>query len=261
MRCAVARAGAGTQRGGDGLVRSILFLAPATVTLLERAARLRPLWPGRRRAGSDGAGQRLSDGAERELPGKVTLSVQAGDELTIETPGGGGWGNPRIAARNKEQSDDRVQILEEAKIQAVCTDENADKKRLEDNYHQRTSGLYLGDMIFGANDGIVTTFAVVAGASGASLSSMVVVVLGFANLMGDGLSMGIGNYLGRKSEAAYQKAQREKERFEIKHLREVELAETESILSERGYAGADLATASARDHRRRGTLDRLHDAR
>jgi VIT1/CCC1 family predicted Fe2+/Mn2+ transporter len=133
--------------------------------------------------------------------------------------------------------------LEEAKSKLYAQPEHADKRRLEDNYHQRTSGLYLGDMIFGANDGIVTTFAVVAGASGAALSSVVVIVLGFANLMGDGLSMGIGNYLGRKSEASYQKAQREKERFEIEHLRQVELAETESILRERGYSGADLDAA------------------
>ena len=131
----------------------------------------------------------------------------------------------------------------EVKNKLLAQKEHADKRRLEDNYHQRTSGLYLSDMIFGANDGIVTTFAVVAGASGAALSPVVVIVLGFANLMGDGLSMGIGNYLGRKSEAAYQHGQREKERFEIQHLRKIELAETESILSERGYTGKDLDVA------------------
>lgn len=121
--------------------------------------------------------------------------------------------------------------------------EHRDLMQLEDNYHQRTSGLYLSDMIFGANDGIVTTFAVVAGVSGAALSPLVVIVLGFANLIGDGLAMGIGNYLGRKSEEAYQRGQREKERFEIRHLRDVEIAESEEILRQRGFEGADLAAA------------------
>lgn len=65
----------------------------------------------------------------------------------------------------------------------------------------------LGDAVFAANDGIITTFAVVAGAYGASLSSSVVLILGFANLFADGLSMAAGNYLGVKSEIAYQKAE------------------------------------------------------
>ncbi len=56
-------------------------------------------------------------------------------------------------------------------------------------------------LVYGANDGIVTTFAVVAGVAGAKLSAVVVIVLGVANLVADGLSMGLGDYLGAKSEA------------------------------------------------------------
>ncbi len=59
---------------------------------------------------------------------------------------------------------------------------------------------YLRDAVFGANDGIVTTFAVVAGVAGANLSLNTVLILGFANLFADGLAMGLGNYLGIKSE-------------------------------------------------------------
>jgi len=55
-------------------------------------------------------------------------------------------------------------------------------------------------MVFGANDGIVTTFAVVAGVAGAKLSVSVVLIMGAANLLADGLSMGLGDYLGAKSE-------------------------------------------------------------
>lgn len=61
---------------------------------------------------------------------------------------------------------------------------------------------YIRDMVYAANDGIITTFAVVAGVQGAKLSALVVLALGFANLAADGLAMGVGNYLGIKSERA-----------------------------------------------------------
>jgi VIT1/CCC1 family predicted Fe2+/Mn2+ transporter len=64
---------------------------------------------------------------------------------------------------------------------------------------------YLRDAVFAANDGIITTFAVVAGAAGASFSVSVVIILGFANLLADGFSMASGNYLGTKSEIEYEK--------------------------------------------------------
>jgi VIT1/CCC1 family predicted Fe2+/Mn2+ transporter len=53
--------------------------------------------------------------------------------------------------------------------------------------------------VYGANDGIITTFAVVSGVVGASLAESVVVILGLANLVADGLSMGASNYLARRS--------------------------------------------------------------
>lgn len=59
---------------------------------------------------------------------------------------------------------------------------------------------HLGAFVYGAIDGTVTTFAVVAGAAGANLSSKVIVILGFANLIADGFSMGASAYLSAKSE-------------------------------------------------------------
>jgi VIT1/CCC1 family predicted Fe2+/Mn2+ transporter len=61
---------------------------------------------------------------------------------------------------------------------------------------------YVRDVVFAANDGVVTTFAVVAGVRGAKLGAITVLALGFANLVADGLSMAVGNYLGIKSERA-----------------------------------------------------------
>jgi vacuolar iron transporter family protein len=59
---------------------------------------------------------------------------------------------------------------------------------------------YLREFVYGGIDGAITTFAVVAGATGAGFSAAVVIVLGIANLVADGLSMGVGSYLSSKSE-------------------------------------------------------------
>jgi len=66
----------------------------------------------------------------------------------------------------------------------------------------KTGRHYIKDIVFAANDGIITTFAVVAGVRGAEFGPLVVLALGFANLAADGLSMAVGNYLGIKSERA-----------------------------------------------------------
>lgn len=61
---------------------------------------------------------------------------------------------------------------------------------------------YLGDLVYGANDGIITTFAIMAGVAGADLPAVIVVILGFANLVADGFSMGASNFLALRSRAA-----------------------------------------------------------
>lgn len=61
-------------------------------------------------------------------------------------------------------------------------------------------GRYLPDLIYGANDGIITTLAVVSGVTGAALSSTIILILGFANLVADGFSMGASNVLSRRSD-------------------------------------------------------------
>lgn len=59
---------------------------------------------------------------------------------------------------------------------------------------------YIRDIIYGASDGLVTTFAIVAGVVGASLSPPIILIVGFAKLFADGFSMAAANYLGTKSE-------------------------------------------------------------
>lgn len=65
---------------------------------------------------------------------------------------------------------------------------------------------YLKDLVYGANDGIITTFAVVAGVAGAQLEARIVLILGFANLLADGFSMGASNFLSIRSDEAVRRA-------------------------------------------------------
>lgn len=66
---------------------------------------------------------------------------------------------------------------------------------------------YIRDLIYGANDGILTTFAVIAGVTGGTLSAGTVLIVGLANLLADGLSMGVGNYLGIQAEESVRTAE------------------------------------------------------
>jgi len=68
----------------------------------------------------------------------------------------------------------------------------------------------LGNAVFAASDGIVTTFAVAAGSAGAQFGHGVVMILGLANLLADGFSMASGSYLGVKSELEFERARRVK---------------------------------------------------
>jgi N-methylhydantoinase B len=81
--------GEGRHPGGDGLIREFEFLAPAQISLLTERRTQRP-W-GLAGGSSGKPGRNLLDGLE--LPGKISLELEAGQRLTIETPGGGGWGS------------------------------------------------------------------------------------------------------------------------------------------------------------------------
>lgn len=99
---------------------------------------------------------------------------------------------------------------------------------------------YIGDAILGGIDGCVTTFAVVAGAVGGGFSSLVVVVLGFANLIADGFSMGVSNYQSTKSQ---QEQVEEARRSEIEHIHrypEGEREEVRQIFAAKGFEGEVL---------------------
>lgn len=108
--------------------------------------------------------------------------------------------------------------------------------------HGGASSQYLGDMVYGGLDGIVTTFAIVSGVAGAQLSSSIILILGVANLLADGFSMATGAYLSTKSEHEYYLRERKREAWEVKHFPEGERAELYEMYVNRGYSEEDAKT-------------------
>jgi N-methylhydantoinase B len=86
--------GQGRHRGGLGICREYEFFAPATVTLNSERRHYAPYGLQGGESGMPGVNRVVSNGAETVVGAKATVRVQPGDRLIVETPGGGGWGEP-----------------------------------------------------------------------------------------------------------------------------------------------------------------------
>mmetsp|Transcript_118101 Transcript_118101/g.329257 ORF Transcript_118101/g.329257 Transcript_118101/m.329257 type:complete len:315 (-) Transcript_118101:307-1251(-) len=100
-------------------------------------------------------------------------------------------------------------------------------------------------LVFGGLDGIITTFAVVAGAMGAALTPPQVLVMGFANLLADGFSMGFGEYTSSKAELEFARNERKREAWEFKNFPEGEMKEMVEIYKQKGVSEEDSCTVIA----------------
>lgn len=118
---------------------------------------------------------------------------------------------------------------------------NHHKKGMDSSVlHGSGGGEYVGDFVFGGIDGVVTTFAVVAGVAGAELSAAVVLVLGLANLLADGFAMGVGNFLSIRSEKERYTHEWHEEAYEIEKIPEHERDEIRTIYKQKGFSGKIL---------------------
>lgn len=108
---------------------------------------------------------------------------------------------------------------------------------------KKTRYNWLPDFVYGGIDGAVTTFAVVAGVEGASLSVPIILILGFANLFADGFSMASSKYLSDKTN---QEQYRKIYQRELKHIKKNishKDKELDIIISNYGFKGKDLTSA------------------
>jgi len=107
---------------------------------------------------------------------------------------------------------------------------------------------YLKQIVYGGNDGIVTTFAVVAGFAGfgvdgaAGVGGIVVLLFGIANILADGTSMGLGEFLSSRSERDLYVTHRNKELHAIDHKTANEREEVVTILKSHGMQPEDAET-------------------
>lgn len=112
---------------------------------------------------------------------------------------------------------------------------------------------HLRDVVYGAVDGAVTTFAIVAGVQGAGLPTAVIITLGVANILADGFSMAVGNYMGTKAEVDDVQRLRAIEERHLDVDPEGEREEVRQILGAKGLEGRVLEEATAAVTRRRQT--------
>lgn len=116
------------------------------------------------------------------------------------------------------------------------------RQHLETEHKVSYLSTYLKEIVYGGNDGIVTTFAVVAGFAGAQSVDMTtipllsVLLFGFANLFADATSMALGNFLSNRSEKDVYAREKAKELYEIRHNTGEEVEETRTLLMERGFS-------------------------
>lgn len=113
------------------------------------------------------------------------------------------------------------------------------KRIRPDGFYHREAGKYLKDAVYGANDGIITTFAIVAGVAGADLGASTVLLLGSASLLADGFSMAASSLLAARSERDVYQRERSIEEWELHNRRASELTEMQALFKERGYSPQD----------------------
>lgn len=112
---------------------------------------------------------------------------------------------------------------------------------------------YLGDFVLGAVDGTVTTFAIVAGAAGAGMSSGVAIILGIANVLADGFSMAASNFLKARSDQQILQRYRVIEESHIEKFPGGEREEIRQIFSAKGFDGhvlEEVVTVITQDRKR-----------
>jgi VIT1/CCC1 family predicted Fe2+/Mn2+ transporter len=109
---------------------------------------------------------------------------------------------------------------------------------------------FLKQIVYGGNDGIVTTFAIVAGFAGAAadgvaqIGGLAVLVFGLANLFADAVSMGLGEFLSARSQHDLYRSRRDSELHEIATNPEQERHELEQILMQRGLPNDEASTTA-----------------
>jgi len=109
---------------------------------------------------------------------------------------------------------------------------------LESN-HASSSGKYIKNIVFGGLDGIITTFSIISASFGANFEMKMIIIMGVANLIADGFSMGLGDFLSSYFENIYILSEKDKELYEYDNNKEYELKEMVELYKNEGLEEED----------------------
>lgn len=116
---------------------------------------------------------------------------------------------------------------------------------IEVESHQKIGGL-LKETVFGFNDGLVSTFAVIAGLTGGLIENKIVLLAALATLFAGAFSMGLGTYLGSKAEKDLYESERKRELWEMDNIPDAERQEIRDIYIAKGFNGQLLEDVVAK---------------
>ena len=145
----------------------------------------------------------------------------------------------RIQRGHDEVLDAAKEAHKDNDIEASKAAHDAKVSHSED--HSKVGG-YIKSIVFGGLDGIITTFAVVAGAAGGGLSVDVILILGFSSVFADAVSMGVGDALSTKAENEYILAEKRREEWELENYPEGEIEEMIDLYESKGLPRQDAET-------------------
>jgi len=186
------------------------------------------------RSGTANAVQRLEEQEDRDTDrydAEATLAKSPDDK----------------AAMNEIKKEEKVH----AKVLQSMNDDQHPQARLDsifkrEKWHAGHSGGWIGQAVYGANDGLGAVFGIVTGMAGYSGGSHVVWVAGVAGTLASALSMGSGAYLSRKSEREVYEAELERERKEIEENPEEEKQELELFYQLKGFTATEASMMAQR---------------
>ena len=108
--------------------------------------------------------------------------------------------------------------------------------------HERhpAGGSTIREVVFGANDGLISSLALVSGMAGATPNRSTILIAGLAGVVAGTVSMALGAFVSTKSVREFQESEEQRERYEIEHVPELEREELAEIYRQKGFTGAEL---------------------